>query len=63
MGFPILLNYFLLLTPVGLEYYIKQGKLKKRHLHAQRIVSFMYNPEAQRRGHLLKCVRFLTLMR
>jgi hypothetical protein len=38
-----------------------QGHGKKRHLHAQsarfladkRIVSFMYNPEAKRRGHLL----------
>jgi len=30
-----------------------QGHGKKRHLHAQRIVSFIYNPEAKRRGHLL----------
>ena len=30
-----------------------QGHGKKRHPHAQRIVSFMYNPGAKRRGHLL----------
>jgi len=30
-----------------------QGHGKKRHLHAQRIVSFMYNPEAKSLGHLL----------
>ena len=30
-----------------------QGHEKKRHLHAQRLVSFIYNPEAKRRGHLL----------
>jgi len=27
---------------------------KKRHLHAKQKVSFTYNPEAERRGHLLK---------
>ena len=31
-----------------------RGQSKKRHLHAHRSVSFMYNPEAKRRGHLLK---------
>ena len=28
--------------------------MKKRHLHAQRKVSSMYNSEAKRQGHLLK---------
>ena len=31
-----------------------RGRVKKRHLHAQQSVSFMYNPEAKRRGHVLK---------
>jgi hypothetical protein len=30
------------------------GHGKKRHPHAQRMVSFIYNPGAKRRGHLLK---------
>jgi len=30
-----------------------QGHGKKRHPHAHRIVSFIYNPVAERRGHLL----------
>jgi len=30
-----------------------QGHTKKRHLHAKLNVSFMNNPEAKRRGHLL----------
>ena len=30
-----------------------QGHGKKRHLHAQRNVSFINNPEVKRRGHLL----------
>jgi len=30
-----------------------QGHTKKRHPHAQQNVSFTYNPEAERRGHLL----------
>jgi hypothetical protein len=29
------------------------GHGKKRHPHAQRIVSFMYNPDSKRRSHLL----------
>ena len=32
-----------------------QGHTKKRHLHVPCIVSFVYNPEAKRRGHLLNC--------
>ena len=30
-----------------------RGQSKKRYLHALHRVSFMYNPEAKRRGHLL----------
>jgi hypothetical protein len=31
-----------------------RGMVKKRHPHAHHIVSFIYNPGAKRRGHLLK---------
>jgi hypothetical protein len=31
-----------------------RGQSKKRHLHAHQSVSFMYNPEAKDRGHVLK---------
>jgi len=39
-------------TPVPLW-----GHNKKRHLHALRIVSFMYNPGAKRRGYLLSSTK------
>jgi len=32
-----------------------RGQSKKRHLHAQQSVSFMYNHEAKCRGQMLKC--------
>jgi hypothetical protein len=32
-----------------------RGQSKKRHLHAHQSVSFVYNPEAKGRGHVLKC--------
>ena len=31
-----------------------RGQSKKRHLHAHQSDSFMYNPEANRRGDVLK---------
>jgi len=34
---------------------------KKRHLHAKQKVSFTYNPEAERQGHLLKSYSCLHL--
>ena len=37
-------EYFLIVPP---------EKLWKRHVHAKRIVSFMYNTKVKRRGHLL----------
>ena len=37
--------------------YVK-GIQQKRHLHATQKVSFTYNPEAERRGHLLKCYKY-----
>ena len=33
-----------------------RGQSKKRYLRAHQSVSFMYNPEAKRRGHALNCV-------
>ena len=33
---------------------LRKGHNKKRHLHAKQKVSFTYNPEAERWGHLLK---------
>jgi len=33
---------------------LRKGHTKKRHLHAKQNVSFTYNPEAERQGHLLK---------
>jgi hypothetical protein len=30
-----------------------RGQSKKRHLHAHQSVSFIYNPEAKGRGHVL----------
>jgi len=34
-----------------------KGHTKKRLLHATQKVSFTYNPEAKRQGHLLKCCK------
>jgi hypothetical protein len=31
-----------------------RDRAKKRHLHAQHTVSFIYNPEAKRQGHVLE---------
>ena len=31
-----------------------RGQSKKRYLHAHQSLSFMYNPEAKRRGYVLK---------
>jgi len=33
---------------------LRKGHTKKRRLHAQKKVSFTYNPEGERRCHLLK---------
>jgi len=38
-----------------------KGHNKKRHIHAQCIVSSMYNPEAKRRGYMLKCYKIIKL--
>jgi len=32
-----------------------RNSMEKRHLHAHQSVSFMYNPEAKGRGHVLRC--------
>ena len=36
---------------------LSRGQSKKRYLHALQSVSFMYNPEAKARGHVLKCLK------
>jgi hypothetical protein len=40
----------------------QKGITQKRHVHAHAAVSFMYNPEAKRRGHLLKCYLNFSLI-
>jgi hypothetical protein len=39
----------------GLPVHSLEGMRQKGHPHAQGIVSFIYNPDAKRRGHVLSC--------
>jgi len=52
----IIVNLWLQFIPIfgALHSQLRKGHTTKRHPHVQRKVSFTYNSEAKRRGHVLK---------